>query len=63
MPNWVNSLFKLRNFLVKFVGLDGDKGRNNKDLRNCIRNGGEYGAISAPKKLQRVYFHQHPLPS
>ncbi|MDH6355885.1 hypothetical protein M2132_002235 [Dysgonomonas sp. PH5-45] len=49
MPGWVNMLFKLRNFLVRFVGLKGNKG-DNSQLENCIRSGGKYGVVSVPDK-------------
>lgn len=49
MPGWVNVLFKLRNFLVRFVGLKGGNG-DNSQLENCIRSGGKYGFVSVPDK-------------
>ncbi len=52
MPGWINVLFKLRNFLVKFVGLEGAKG-SLEELENCIRNGGNYGLIEIIAKDER----------
>jgi len=49
MPGWVDALFRLRNFLVQFVGLK----RSNEDiekLKDCIRTGGKYGFTSVPDK-------------
>lgn len=42
MPGWVNTLFKLRNFLVQFVGLKGDEEGSMNELETFIRTGGEY---------------------
>ena len=50
MPAFVNVLFKIRNFLVRFVGLKGPEGRDTKDLENSIRNGVESGFMSVPVK-------------
>lgn len=52
MPGWINVLFKLRNFLVKFVGLEGSKG-SLEELENCIRNGGNYSLIEIVAKDER----------
>lgn len=49
-PDWVNILFKLRNFLVKFVGLKGAENDNLKEFETCIRTGGSYGLASVPAK-------------
>ena len=49
-PDWVNALFKIRNFLVKFVGLKGSEGNNLKEFENCIRTGGTYEFVSVPAK-------------
>jgi hypothetical protein len=49
-PAWVNVLFKLRNFLVKFVGLKGTEGGDLKEFEKCIRIGGTYGFASVPMK-------------
>jgi hypothetical protein len=49
MPGWINALFKLRNFLVQFVGLKGDEVDIEK-LKNCIRTGGRYRFVSVPGK-------------
>lgn len=45
MPGWVNALFKLRNFLVRFVGLKGTEGDRLDEFESCIRNGGCYQFI------------------
>ncbi len=52
MPGWVNTLFKLRNFLVKFVGLEGAKG-SQEELENCIRNGSNYRFVEIVAKDER----------
>lgn len=49
MPGWVDALFRIRGFLVRFVGLKGEKGDNRK-LEECIRNGGKYSFIEIPQK-------------
>jgi hypothetical protein len=49
MPGWVNALFKIRNFLVRFVGLKGGDNDINQ-LEECVRTGGKYGFISVPDK-------------
>lgn len=51
-PWWVNLLFRLRNFLVKFVGLKGDEDGNSQKLEHCIRIGGEMGLVSVPAKKE-----------
>lgn len=48
-PGWVNTLFEIRNFLVKFVGLKADKEDSN-ELENCIRTGGTSNFTSVPAK-------------
>ena len=53
MPRWVNTLFKLRNFLVRFVGLKGAKGNNLDEFENCIRNGGSYRFVEMLAKDER----------
>lgn len=50
MPGWVKILFKIRNFLVKFVGLKGGNDSNIEKLKDCIRTGGKYGFVSVPDK-------------
>lgn len=50
MPGWINILFQLRNFLVKFVGLENSNDKNVEELKNCIRNSGKYGFIEVPVK-------------
>ena len=49
-PAWINALFKLRDFLVKFVGLKGSGGSNLDEFEKCIRSGGTYRFISVPAK-------------
>jgi hypothetical protein len=49
-PILINALFKLRNFLVKFVGLKNTEGRDLKELEKCIRTGKTYGIASVPAK-------------
>ena len=49
-PRWITALFKLRDFLVKFVGLKGSDSGNMKEFENCIRTGGTYDFVSVPAK-------------
>ncbi|MCL2329502.1 MAG: DUF2867 domain-containing protein [Bacteroidetes bacterium] len=49
-PRWINTLFKLRNFLVKLVGLKGAENDNVKELEECIRTGKTYDFVSVPAK-------------
>jgi len=49
-PSWVNGLFKLRNFLVKFVGLKGTEKGNIKEFEKSIRTGETYNFVSIPAK-------------
>ena len=50
MPGWVNALFKLRNFLVQFVGLKGDEEGSTSELEAFIRTGGEYRFMKIPAR-------------
>jgi len=50
LPNWINGLFKLRNFLVKFAGLKSSEGDSVKEFEHCIRTGGTYNFASVPVK-------------
>jgi len=50
LPAWINALFKLRNFMVKFVGLKSSEGGDLKEFEKCIRMGETYGFISVPAK-------------
>lgn len=50
MPGWVNALFKLRHFIVQFVGLKGSKNENMSELESCIRNGSDYRFVKVPIK-------------
>ena len=49
-PFWINALFKLRNTLVKFVGLKGAANDNVKELEKCIRTEKTYNFASVPAK-------------
>jgi len=49
-PAWINALFKLRDFLVKFVGLKSSGGNSLEEFEKCIRSGGTYRFISVPAK-------------
>ena len=49
-PAWVNALFKLRNFLVKFVGLKSSEGSDVQEVEKCIRTGTPYHLASVPAK-------------
>ena len=49
-PQWINALFKLRNFLVKFVGLKSAESDSVKELEKCIRTGEAYDFVSVPAK-------------
>ena len=48
-PAWVDFLFMVRNFIVKFVGLEGSK-KSLKELEDCIRAGGQSKFASVPAK-------------
>lgn len=51
-PKWLNTLFKLRNLLVKPFGLKGeDKNENNK-FEQCIRNGTTNNLMSVVAKSE-----------
>ena len=49
-PGWVNVLFKLRNFMAKFVGLKSSEGSDVKEIEKCIRTGKAYRLGSIPEK-------------
>ena len=49
-PGWINALFKLRNMLVRLVGLKGAENDNVKTLEHCIRTGEAYDFVSVPAK-------------
>ena len=51
-PAWIKALFKLRNFMVKFVGLKGSEGYNLKEFEKCIRTGEPYSFASVPAKSE-----------
>ena len=50
MPGWVNTLFKLRNFLVQFVGLKGNEKNSISELETLVRTGGENEFMKIPAK-------------
>ncbi len=47
---WMAALFRLRNFLVRFVGLKGEEGMDVAEFEKSIREGGTYGFTSVPAK-------------
>ncbi len=47
---WMAALFRLRNFLVQFVGLKGEEGFDVGAFEKAIREGGSYGFTSVPAK-------------
>ena len=47
---WMAALFRLRNFLVRFVGLKGEEGFDVGAFEKAIREGGSYGFTSVPAK-------------
>ncbi len=47
---WMVALFRLRNFLVRFVGLKGEEGIEVGAFEKAIREGGTYGFTSVPVK-------------
>ena len=49
-PSWINALFKLRDFLAKFVGLKTTESGNIKELEESIRTGKTYNIASVPVK-------------
>lgn len=48
-PKWVSSLMKLRNSIVRYVGLKGVN-KDSSAFANCIRTGGRYNMVSIPAK-------------
>lgn len=53
MPGWVNTLFKLRNTLVRPFGLRTDNQENrSEDFKSMIRNGGALGVASVVAKSE-----------
>lgn len=50
LPRWVEVLFKVRNFLVRFVGLETSQERNLDGFIQCIRCGASYGIASVQAK-------------
>ena len=52
-PAWVATLFRLRHFLVRFVGLKGSEGQDAAAFERCIRTGGSHGIVSIPAKNAR----------
>lgn len=51
-PNWVAGLFKLRNAVVKLVGLKTGKGEFQK-IEQCIREGKTYNMMSVAEKSDK----------
>lgn len=49
-PQWVNMLFRIRNFFAKLVNLKGGSLSNPTELEECIRNGTKHGIASIPQK-------------
>lgn len=49
-PKWVRNLMRLRNSIVKFMGLKGEQ-RDADALERCIRNGGTYSLFTVAAKL------------
>ena len=49
-PNWISALFKLRDFLAKFVGLKTTESGNTKEFEESIRAGKTYNIASVPAK-------------
>jgi hypothetical protein len=47
---WIRGLFRLRDFLVRFVGLQGSDGMDLKEFRDAILHGGSYKFMSVPAK-------------
>ncbi len=47
---WMAALFRLRNFLVRFVGLKGEEGMDVAEFERAIREGGAYGFTSVTAK-------------
>jgi hypothetical protein len=47
---WVSALFRLRNFLVRFVGLQGSENFDVGEFKNAVRHGGSYGFMSIAAK-------------
>jgi len=48
-PAWVDFLFRIRNFLVKFMGLEGSM-QSLQELEDCIRTGRQCSIASVPAK-------------
>jgi hypothetical protein len=47
---WVRGLFRLRDLMVRFVGLQGSDSTDLKEFRDAIRRGGSYKFVSVPAK-------------
>jgi hypothetical protein len=47
---WVRALFRLRDFLVRFVGLQGAEGMDFDEFKRTIRQGGSYRFMSVAAK-------------
>lgn len=49
-PQWIDSLFKLRDMLVKPFGIQGGSDGSKQELEKCIRAGGTYRFMSISAK-------------
>ncbi len=50
-PQWLTKLFKIRDSIVKWFGLQTDKG-DRKKLEQCIKNGGTYNIFTVTDKSE-----------
>lgn len=50
-PKWVSFLFRIRNSIVKLIGLEADK-TNKEELEKCIRENKSYKIFSVVSKSQ-----------
>lgn len=48
-PKWVSFLFRIRNSIVKLIGLEADK-TNREELEKCIRKNKSYKIFSVVSK-------------
>ncbi len=49
-PQWINRLFALRDWLVKFIGLESGSNRSKEKLTEAIHNNGSYGFMKVEAK-------------
>lgn len=52
MPGWVNMMFRIRNFLVRSIGLKGSEDGSPEEFEKCIRTGGLYRFVEVPAKSE-----------